>query len=103
MAWIFLLIAFFLAFAGYLIRFRKRVDLIAGYRRGAFRNEAARGRWVGNRLFASAGMGLIIATTAAGFKDLGLYLFMGYIAIVVLGAMFSDFSAERFEGSNSNH
>jgi len=44
MAWILLLIALFLAFAGYLIRFRKRVDLIAGYRRGAFKDEAVRGR-----------------------------------------------------------
>lgn len=94
MGWMFLFFAFVLAVAGYLIRFRGKVELIAGYESGEFEDEAALAVWFGNRLFVAAGIALVFAPLAGIYKGFELYFLLGYIAILILGGMFNDFSEE---------
>lgn len=98
MTWMFLGIALFLGVAGYLIRYKKRIDLIAGYRRGKFKDEAALARWFGNRLLAAAGIAMVFIPFIAIFKGFALYFLMGYVTILILGGMFSNFSEDDFSG-----
>ena len=97
MALVFLFLALLFAFFGYLIRYRQRVDLIAGYQRGEFKDEAAFGRWFGNRLFAAAGIALVFVPFLAVFKGFELYFLLGYVTILILGAMSSDLSSQDFK------
>jgi hypothetical protein len=68
---------------GYLIRFRGRIDLVAGYKEGRVRDEKGLSRVVGNSLLvlgvlAAAILGLVIT-----FPEKEVLLFLLYTAIVV--------------------
>jgi len=68
---------------GYLIRFRNRIDLVAGYREGRIRDEKGLSRVVGNSLLvlgvlAAAILGLVII-----FPEKEVLLFLLYTAVVV--------------------
>jgi hypothetical protein len=68
---------------GYLIRFRNRIDLVAGYREGRIRDEKGLSRVVGTSLLvlgvlAAAILGLVIL-----FPEKEVLLFLLYTAVVV--------------------
>ena len=81
----------FLLLAGYLVKYKGMIRILAGYQRGKDEFDAAFVRRTGNR-FLLAG-GLAIVTGLLGlfyFRGQELFLVMGYLTILIAAAMYTD-------------
>jgi hypothetical protein len=88
---------FFIAL-GYLIKYRKRIDLIRGYDRNQVSDPAGLSRWVGNNLLILGGIGviiLIIEFLFTEFELLAATLFLA-VAVPVVG-LITAYGSRRFE------
>ena len=79
----FFLILFFAL--GYLIRFRDRVDIIAGYREGRFRDPAALSRLIGNNLLLLGILAGVTVLLVLAFPEHEVVFFLIFTAILVPG------------------
>jgi hypothetical protein len=87
---------FFLAL-GYLIRFRGRVDLIAGYREGKIKDQQGLSILVGNSLFL---LGIIAAVTLVltlALPEFEVLIFLSYAAVIFpVISLFSLYFSKRY-------
>jgi len=76
------LLILFLAL-GYLIRFRGRVDIIAGYREGRIRDPAALSRLVGNNLLLLGALAALSFVLVLVFPEYEVVFFLMFTVIIV--------------------
>ena len=89
----------FLVFAvlGYTIRIKKRVDVIAGYKKGTIRDPEGLSRWVGNNLFFLAACSLIALAAILVFPDLEVVIFLVLITLVPIVSVITAIGSKKFE------
>jgi hypothetical protein len=67
---------------GYLIRFRGRVDLIAGYREGRIRDPAGLSTFIGNSLLLLGILAILTFTLVLILPDYEVLFFLFYAAVI---------------------
>jgi hypothetical protein len=67
---------------GYLIRFRKRVDLIAGYREGRIRDPTGLSTFIGNSLLLLGILALLTFAMVLVVPDYEVLFFLIYAAVI---------------------
>jgi len=68
---------------GYLIRFRGRGDIIAGYREGRIRDPAALSRLVGNNLLLLGALAALSFVLVLAFPEYEVVFFLVFTVIIV--------------------
>jgi hypothetical protein len=92
---------FFLAL-GYLIKYRKRLDLIRGYDRGTVKDPAGLSRWVGNNLLFLGVAGIVTFAVEVLVPDLELIAVTLFLAgLVPAVGIITAIGSRRFEGRKS--
>jgi hypothetical protein len=92
---------FFIAL-GYLIKYRKRLDLIRGYDRGTVKDPDGLSRWVGNNLLFLGGAGVITFAIEILVPDLELIAVTLFLAgLVPVVGIITAIGSRRFESQKS--
>jgi hypothetical protein len=82
---------------GYLIRFRGRVDLIAGYREGRIRDEAGLSAFIGNSLLFLGISAAIIFILVLVLPDYEVLFFLVYAALIFpIVSIFSVYRSRQY-------
>lgn len=68
---------------GYLIRFRGRVDIIAGYKEGRIRDPAALSRLIGNNLLLLGALAALSFVLVLAFPEYEVVIFLLFAVIMV--------------------
>jgi hypothetical protein len=87
---------FFMAL-GYLIRFRGRVDLIAGYREGKINDQRALSILVGNTLLFLGIVAVVTIILVLAFPEFEFLFFLIYAAVIFpVVSIFSMYRSRRY-------
>jgi hypothetical protein len=88
--------AIFIAFFGYLIKYRQMTHLIAGYDAKSVKDEKKLANWVGGNLLLMALAGCLLGSTALVFSYWQSHLMAGFFIIIVLGIFYTAFREDSF-------
>jgi len=87
---------FFLG-VGYLIRYRGKVTLIAGYNPKTVKDSRGLSTWIGNNLLLLGGIGVVVFLIEILVEDLALAAFFSYALLVVpIVSIASAWGGRRF-------
>jgi hypothetical protein len=82
---------------GYLIRFRGRVDLIAGYREGRIRDTTGLARFIGDSLLLLGVLAAITFTLVLVFPEDEVWFFLVYAAVIFPAvSIFSVYKSRQY-------
>jgi hypothetical protein len=82
---------------GYLIRFRGRVDLIAGYREGRIQDPAGLSIFIGNSLLLLGTFAVITFVLVLVLPDYEVLFFLMYAAVIFpIVSIFSVYRSRRY-------
>lgn len=75
---------------GYLIRFKKKLNLINGYRKGKVKDEDRYASFFGNYMFILSGITFLFGLSLEKFWTIGTIL---YVAFVILSAIYVSYKS----------
>lgn len=96
LAFILLGMSLLIILPGYLIRFKHKVEIIAGYDPKRVKDKAGLAKWVGSNLLALGFIGLVTTAIAFAYPSIALAFFFCYIGIIIIGVFITTFQGGKF-------